>query len=533
MMDITTNHNNNGKNEGSTLFTSHAVDRSNEFLSCAKTAVKVARSQHQKKIQQQQPHNNDNYQELWFMQIEPSEMALCNPMTLSPSCNNNNATDSMKEIVEVGCDLLRTMDVHLNELEVLVRRRGQTNDPTNEITSLVYQLEQSVNNLTVLIQDKMTSIITLLNNRYKQQQKQKHYQMIQVWFQNAMQLYNKRMKDILAVRATVLAEQVKRRKRFVSSTAPHQSAGATSSSSNHETISNLSSSMISMNQNATMIATAKTYQQSPLFATIPSIPPPQPPTPSHATTSTTIEPKHEVLFDNTVTTITTTSTAATLPKPILPPPLPKTSGGVEQSTDVPITYKSDENNYNTHQMPPITKSSYPNRNYYNNGNGKIDGSYKTNLSVRTTPGYGGNVSNLSYYQGQHTSSSSMTGMRQRKGANVDSQHQQYQSQFVAQQQQQQQQILAVNDLRLREARQAEKSLAELGSVFSKMSTIIIDQGETLNKIEDDIEAAQVDVTAGQQEITILYTLKKGNRMLIIKTFSLLIFFILFMRFYAR
>jgi uncharacterized protein with ParB-like and HNH nuclease domain len=48
-----------------------------------------------------------------------------------------------------------------------------------------------------------------------------------------------------------------------------------------------------------------------------------------------------------------------------------------------------------------------------------------------------------------------------------------------------------------------------------------------------VEAALVDVAAGQQEITTLYSIKKGNRALIIKTFALLIFFIVFMRFYAK
>lgn len=87
--------------------------------------------------------------------------------------------------------------------------------------------------------------------------------------------------------------------------------------------------------------------------------------------------------------------------------------------------------------------------------------------------------------------------------------------------------------RLDEARQAETMLGELGQVFGKMSTLISQQGEILEKIEDDVEAAHTDVIAGQEELTNLYSLKKGNRPLIIKVFLILNFLIVFMKAYKR
>ena len=66
-----------------------------------------------------------------------------------------------------------------------------------------------------------------------------------------------------------------------------------------------------------------------------------------------------------------------------------------------------------------------------------------------------------------------------------------------------------------------------------MSTLISEQGEVLEKVEDDVEAAFVDVIAGQEELTKLYGIKKGNRPLIIKTFAILNFLIVFMRFYKN
>jgi len=85
--------------------------------------------------------------------------------------------------------------------------------------------------------------------------------------------------------------------------------------------------------------------------------------------------------------------------------------------------------------------------------------------------------------------------------------------------------------RLEQARGAERTLANLGTMFGKMADLVVAQGETIEKVEDDVEAAHVDVYAGHEEIQKLYGITKGNRGLILKVFSILIFFIIFMRFY--
>lgn len=61
--------------------------------------------------------------------------------------------------------------------------------------------------------------------------------------------------------------------------------------------------------------------------------------------------------------------------------------------------------------------------------------------------------------------------------------------------------------------------------------MISEQSEQIDKIEDDVEAASVDVLKGQNSIQEVYSLKKGNRPLILKVFGVLIFVIIFMRFY--
>eukprot|EP00980_Cylindrotheca_fusiformis_P026085 scaffold15311_cov136-Cylindrotheca_fusiformis.AAC.7 len=138
------------------------------------------------------------------------------------------------------------------------------------------------------------------------------------------------------------------------------------------------------------------------------------------------------------------------------------------------------------------------------------------------------------------------GMRQRKAAvnyndnynngnyNNDTstdyqQEEEHKVHYQIQQRQQQRQT----QQRLDEAQQAETMLGELGQLFGKMSSLIVQQGETLEKLEDDVEAAHADVVAGQEELTKLYHLKKGNRPLIIKTFLILNFLIIFMRGYKN
>ena len=85
--------------------------------------------------------------------------------------------------------------------------------------------------------------------------------------------------------------------------------------------------------------------------------------------------------------------------------------------------------------------------------------------------------------------------------------------------------------RAAQARLAERSIAELGVMFTKMSSLISQQGEILERIEDDVEAAGLDIDAGHDELVKVYGMTKGNRGLILKVFGILIFLIIFMKLY--
>lgn len=422
---------------------SHAVSRSAELLSCARTAVKIAKQQH------------PTEEEGWWC-IHPAHLSLSEVHT-APN----------HDVLEDGLSLLRTMDAELKQLEGLVRRRGQTNDPTDEIAQSVHRLETDAKELTDLIQRMMPL--------HARGQNQRHWQMLQQWFQSTAQYQATRLKEILKIRATVLAEQELRRKRF-----QYKPAGASSSTGG----GSIGKSSAAKNLAA---------YNSPLFMNSPVRP--------------LKNGQKGSAADGTKGPSTLTSNAND--------PVPQQNGTSTQQDRA--RSDSTQPSSNVDHGPKYYSSS---SSYY----GGVG---------RTTPGYGGGGggyggggygSNSSYYQGPNHA----TGMRQRRGMQHDMQQQQHdQQELLLQQRLQQRQT----NQRLQEARQAERSLAELGTLFGKMSSLITQQSEVIDKVEDDVEAAFVDVSAGQQEIAVLHALKKGNRALIIKVFGLLIFFIIFMRVY--
>ena len=83
----------------------------------------------------------------------------------------------------------------------------------------------------------------------------------------------------------------------------------------------------------------------------------------------------------------------------------------------------------------------------------------------------------------------------------------------------------------------EAHMTELGSIFERLSTMITEQGEMIDRLDDNLGAAEVNVNMGYQEIVKygqnVYEMDKdlmssfSNRSLIMKLFGVLIFFIIF------
>ena len=83
-----------------------------------------------------------------------------------------------------------------------------------------------------------------------------------------------------------------------------------------------------------------------------------------------------------------------------------------------------------------------------------------------------------------------------------------------------------NQSRMQAAEKVEQSIAQLGSLFTQMASLVVTQGEVVMRIEDDVEAGLANVEQGHEEMTKFYDITKGNRSLIIKILALLLFFIL-------
>jgi hypothetical protein len=470
---------------------SQAISRSNELLSCAKTAVKIAQRKHVSDPPPSDPHSASRW---WTVKL--SDLRLYD--------TSNQYPQESHEVLEDGLSLLHAMEGELKHLEGLVRRRGHTNDPTEAISLSVKRLELDTQELMELIQTMIPPTA--------RGQRQRHWQILQQWFQSVAQQQGARLKDILKVRGKVLAEQAQRRKRF------QASSNTTSSTANAQFDSPL--------------FTAPAHRPAPP-------PPPQPPTQSQPlpavsnrshppTANGTTAPTNGFYGSNNNGSAAPASAERTaITAPATAPPATTTTNGKTAlaSSTMGQRPKPSSGGYGSYygSASSTTGNAY--------GGGATSGGY---VGVGTG-GYGGSAANASYYAGTGNSTASMSGMRQRRSgvtasaSNQDEGAQNFQIQEQVQIRQQERQ----SQQRLAEARQAERSLATLGTVFGKMSTLLSQQAEVVDKVEDDVEAALVDVSAGQQEITILYSIKKGNRALIIKVFAILIFFIIFMRIYKK
>ena len=76
--------------------------------------------------------------------------------------------------------------------------------------------------------------------------------------------------------------------------------------------------------------------------------------------------------------------------------------------------------------------------------------------------------------------------------------------------------------------QVEKQIAEMGSMFSKMATLVAEQGETVERIDDNMDESLTNVQSGQNELLKYFSSVSKDRQLIIKLFLTLFFLIILM-----
>ena len=65
----------------------------------------------------------------------------------------------------------------------------------------------------------------------------------------------------------------------------------------------------------------------------------------------------------------------------------------------------------------------------------------------------------------------------------------------------------------------------MGQLFTQMSSLVLEQGETLQRIEDDVEGGLVDTEDGYKNMVDYQNITKGNRALVVKVFAVLVFMV--------
>mmetsp|Transcript_14579 Transcript_14579/g.49351 ORF Transcript_14579/g.49351 Transcript_14579/m.49351 type:complete len:313 (+) Transcript_14579:76-1014(+) len=81
----------------------------------------------------------------------------------------------------------------------------------------------------------------------------------------------------------------------------------------------------------------------------------------------------------------------------------------------------------------------------------------------------------------------------------------------------QQQIWTPRSLREREdsVRAMQSTLQELGSMFSRLTALVAEQGDAVRHIDEDVDAAAMDIGSAQAELNKFYRNMRGNRRLIL------------------
>lgn len=415
---------------------SHAVNRSNEFLSAARTSLKIA--------QQRGGSGDVNTLPEWMVNLSPSELKLYQQ---SPPAVHDNDTLSL---IEDSQTLLQLLDSHLSELHSLVRRRGHTNDPTLEIQSAIERFQEGATEVKDVCDSLRLAGTRPCDGRRSSSQRRKHYELLSSQLEGQAKERTDRLKKELETRSRVLRDQNHRRKLLASGGAnsnPGNAAGArvvrpTRLPPQNKTALNASSQYKSPLFTATAIGAAGKNKHS-------------------------ANPGYAGYGGSSASTIGGGGYA-----------------GYGGTASAPPTFATGmRQRKQPHPTQPKSRIQI--------GSGTEDDDYEDK--------YGKSSS-----RDDAPSIQQQISLRREKRATLG---------------------------RAQQARLAEKSIAELGVMFTKMSTLISQQGEVLERIEDDVEAAAGDIDAGHDELVKVYGMTKGNRGLILKVFGILIFLIVFMKLY--
>ena len=450
----------------------HAISRTAELLSVARTSLRI--------LQQQKQDS-----------ISPDLRSL-NAKELSLHSSIKPKNDAIEALDEASLTL-KLLDSTLKDLSNLVKRRGATNDPTEEINRAISSFHNYSKGILEVIQNSLpqSAVLSPYDDVVVRASSQriKHYEMVANVLKSRVEKRMEEFKGIMEVRGNIIKEQTLRRKQLLDVTKNRNK-----------------NNMNSLTQSSAQIKPPRSGGIRP--------------TPTKRFAPVSIDRKAKSQMNSPLFTVPYNQSKSAHASPSM------------RNRSQNGTMNGKSNSINVAHTQHIAPNPY--------SAPKKTGYGGTPAGYGGQGGYGGGFNNGNMYSSNNQS----TGMRRRGGGSTSTLHK---NGYDPYQQQEESKIHDSNSVqaqiqmnrdnrqtqsRLESARQAEKTLAELTTMFSKMSTLIHSQGETLVKIEDDVEAAMDHVEAGKDEIFKLYEWTKGNRALIIKVFAILIFFIIFMRFYG-
>ena len=518
----------------------HAVDRSSEFLACARSALQMGQDKHRRLVQKQaenggavpisasdEDDGSPNLPEE-LLSMAPAKLHL---YSSEPAASNDMyaaAGPSVDEDAPLTTDALRllsALDSNTTTLSSLVRRRGHTNDPTARINETVGQFDEMAKELVEMVEQIKAEGTLPIDyghagggRKRMSQQRARHYEYVAKDLSAMADARVTKFKKMLEVREKVIRDQNERRRMLNPTTAAgtkRQGAGSAAAGASFLSSSsapNSGSIAATITAKSTLMAGAKggaSQLTSPLF------------------------------------TVGAGSASAVRPPPP-PPARPANGAHASASVAAPRTQAASNGLHQSSAAPSMTSAgngSYGGANgtygaYGGGGYGGAGGSGYDGMGMRRRPnapgmpptsatagngyaGYGGQAYQYAQQQQPYNPAYGDDDSKKTDGDDAAAVQNSIQTRRARRE----------TAARLEQARNAERTLANLGTMFSKMADLVVAQGETIEKVEDDVEAARVDIYAGHEEIQKLYGITKGNRGLILKVFGILIFFIIFMRFY--
>jgi hypothetical protein len=490
------------------------VDRSVEFLSAARTALRISQQRHRQRRRQHE-HLADDGGDYdgddngipplpgWLADLDPSNLTLYRGRSRARFADDDDGDaddggggrcDDARTLVSDARSLLKLLDSHLADLHGLVRRRGHTNDPTIEIQSLMEKFEEGAREVRDVCdmlrnagsrppppRDDEYGMHSLHPSSSSSSQRRKHYEMLSSQLEAQAKERTDALRGELETRSRVLREQSHRR-RMLASGGGAIGVGVGAGGGG------ISESVI------TSSAGARTAIQHPTMARLP-----------------------------------VRNDAAAASSQFQSPLFTATSGGKVAAAGFATTATARRNTPSSSSSSSFAaSSSYPAYAGYG-------GSAPT--TTTTAVGYGGasSMPAMGMRHRRHHAPGEKSRVQIDGGGGDDDRDDKYDKSSPSgssmQMQISQRRERRATHARAQQARLAERSITELGVMFTKMSTLISQQGEVLERIEDDVEAAGMDIDAGHDELVKVYGMTKGNRGLILKVFGILIFLIIFMKLY--